>query len=274
MYLGQYVGPPVVWAFTLVASDVGAISQESVIDTGTAHLFIGKDDFWIYDGSIPQPIGAPVKEWFFQNSDNIYRYRVRSHFDKITKTAWWFYPTQGSGGVLTDAIVYNMRTQRWGHAKLTIQCIFDCQAAETTWDEWPPGPAVSFDDIPDLPFDSPAFDTDSQAIGAFGTDNKVKTLAGPCETASIITGDFGDDSIYQTLTGVKPRFITRPTDSSMTHYTKPCLDGEIAIAGTSSLDCNKYDALSSGRYHRLKFDMEGDFEIVGFNPDLVEDGEQ
>jgi hypothetical protein len=274
IYLGRFVGPPVVWQWQLIASDVGALSNECVVDTGTAHLFISRDDFWLFDGSRPRSIGAPVREWFFRNSDPTYRYKTRGYYDRFTGRVWWFYPSTSSGGALTDALIYNIKSDRWGYAQLNAQCVLDYVNPETTWDNWPPGVATNYENIVDLPFDSPAFDTDTALPAIFGTDNKIKTLVGACTSSSIITGDVGDDTQYTTLTAVKPRFISRPTAATLTTYSKEYQGDSLEVRETSSLDGNKFDALSSGRLHRMKFDLTGDYEMVGYTPDVVADGEE
>lgn len=274
LYLGRYVGPPVIWQWDLVAANAGAVSQESVIDTGTAHLFIGRDDFWLFDGSRPRPIGAPVKEWFFANSDNIYRYRIRSYFDQFKNMAWWFYPTAGSAGELTHALVYNLNNERWGRATLPVQAVLMYQGIETTYDNWPPGIATSFDNIADLPFDSLAFNTDSNVFGIIGADLKLKTMTGPCATSEIVTGDMGDDVQFTTLTKVTPHFTQRPPVSSMTHFTRNFSGDTLENRGTTTLTGNRYDALASGRQHRLQFNMTGDYEIVGIEPSATPDGQE
>lgn len=272
MYLGRYVGPPVIWAFDLVAANAGAVCQEAVIDTGTAHLFIGRDDFWIFDGSRPRPLNAPLKEWFFANSDSKYRYRIRSYFDQFKNLAWWFYPTPGSGGALTDAIVYNLNNDRWGKVSLPIDAVLMYQGSDTIYDDWPPGTAGTFDDIADLPFDSPAFDTEASAMGIIGTDGKIKTMIGPNVDSSITTGDLGDDVQFTTMTQIAPHFTRRPPASSMTHYTRNYVGDVLEDRGTSTLNQNRYDTLASGRQHRMRLVMSGDYEIVGFEPTAVADG--
>lgn len=274
MYVGRYVGPPVVWAWTPIANDIGALSHETVVDIGTAHLFISRNDFWIFDGSRPRSIGAPVREWFFRNSDPTYRYRTRGYFDKANARVWWFYPSTSSSGELTDALIYNVKSDRWGYAQITAESVLDYISPETTWDNWPQGAATDYELIADLPFDSPGWDTDVELPAIFGTDHKIKTLTGVCAASVITTGDFGDDAQYSTLTAVRPRFITSATTSSLTNYTKKYQGDSLETRDTSSINGNKFDVLSSGRFHRVKFDLTGDYEMVGFAPELNPDGEE
>lgn len=272
-YLGRYVGPPVVWAFDLIAANAGAICQEAVIDTGTAHVFIGRDDFWLFDGTVPKPIGAPVKQWFFTHSDSTYRQNIRSYFDQYQNIAWWFYPANGAGGKLTHAIVYNLNNGRWGHVTLGVQAVLLFQKPDTTFDDWPPGAAVTFDGIPDVPFDSPVFDTSAATMAVFGPNNKLATITGPCMDASFVTGDIGDDDRFTTLTRVTPRFSLAPRAATLTHSTREASGDLLEERGACTLERGHFDPLASGRWHRMRIACTGDFEIIGITPNLVPDGD-
>lgn len=273
IYLGQYIGPPVIWQWSLVSSDIGALSQECVVDTGVAHLFISQDDFWIFDGSRPRSIGSPVREWFFKNSDASYRYKTKGYYDRIKNRVWWYFCGSSSGGVITDALIYNVNTDRWGYARLTIQAALNAISPDTSWDNWPPGVATNYENIIDIPFDSSYFDANGDQIAVFGPDNALKTLNGPAIASNIVTGDIGDDTAYSTITSVKPRFLVRPTSAVITYYSK-AFEGDLAMSrGTSTINGNQFDVLSSARYHSLKFDMTGEYEISGITPILQQDGE-
>lgn len=272
LYLGQYIGPPVIWSWQLVASDIGALSQESVIDVGGAHLFIGRDDFWLFDGSRPRSIGAPVREWFFANSNATYRYKTQGYYDRFNARAWWFFASNSST-TLDSALVYNVKTDRWGYAQIPVASVFGYVTPDVTWDNWPPGTATDYENIADLAFDSPAWDTGQAAPAVISsTDNKIKTLAGPTASSTIVTGDFGDDVQYTTLTNVMPRYVTRPTTASLSHLTKAYQGASPVAASTVSINGNKFDTLASGRFHRVSLSTTGNFEIVGFEPKLSPDG--
>ena len=273
IYIGQYIGPPVIWEWSLVSSDIGALSQECIVDTGVAHLFISLDDFWIFDGSRPRSIGAPVREWFFKNSDAGFRFKTKGYYDRIKNRVWWFFAGSSSGGVITDALIYNVNTNHWGYAKLTIQATLNAITPDATWDSWPPGPATNYENIVDVPFDSSYFDSNGDQIAVFGADNALKTLNGPSMASTIVTGDIGDDTGYSTITSVKPRFLLQPTTAMLTSYTKAFEGDTATVRCTSAKNGNQFDVLASGRYHSMKIDMTGAYEIVGVTPILQPDGE-
>lgn len=272
MYIGQYVGPPTMWDWTVVANNIGAISQECIVDIGTSHLFIGRDDFWIFDGTRPVSIGAPVREWFLANSDQSFRYKTRGYYDETNALVWWFYIPNSSAGVMTDALVYHVITQKWGYARVTVECALEYISPEVAWDDWPPGPATDYENIVDLPFDSPGFDTSISVLAVFTTDHKLASLVGPCGDSNIVTGDFGADDLYTTLKNVMPRFISKPNTTSLTNYTKDMLGDALSVGSTSAINGNKYNVLASARYHRVQFDFNGDFELVGYTPEATPDG--
>ncbi|MFM2210180.1 MAG: hypothetical protein RIQ96_1823, partial [Pseudomonadota bacterium] len=115
MYLGSYVGAPVVWQWQLIPGEAGTATQEAVIDIGDAHLFIGRSDFYAFDGSRPVSIGDGIREWFFANLNSAYRDRTVSLHDKANANAYWFFCAGGSS-TPNACVVYNYRAKRWGRA--------------------------------------------------------------------------------------------------------------------------------------------------------------
>jgi len=213
-----------------------------------------------------------VREWFFDALDKQYAHRIQGAYDRFNHLAWWFFPSKDSAGALSAAIVYNAATNKWGYAKLNVNAVFDYQSPELTWDDWPAG-ISTFEDFPDVSFDSPAWDSSAPKVAIVGGDNKIKALSGACESAYLVTADMGDDALYTTLTSVLPRFIERPATSEMTHYTRDYSGGSLTQRSTSTLAGNKYDCLFSGLWHTLKLEFTGDFEIAGFDVKQTAGGE-
>ena len=72
LFLGRYAGPPEVWRFTQITSDIGCVGQDAVINIGNAHIMVGEDDIYSYDGVRPVPISQGVRQWFIYNRDPVY----------------------------------------------------------------------------------------------------------------------------------------------------------------------------------------------------------
>jgi hypothetical protein len=153
IYVGQYVGPPVVWQWQCVSTDVGCPSGDAVVAAQSAHYFIGSDDIYAFDGTRPTPIGAGVREWFFARLNRLYASNIQAIHDRATQTIYWFYPS-GSDGTLNSCLVYHYGTQRWGAFDLTILDVLEAVTSTITYDSI--GSLYStYDDLPAISYDSP-----------------------------------------------------------------------------------------------------------------------
>ena len=76
VFVGQYVGGQVVWQWSPPIGDVGCVGVEAVADTPIGHVFVGSDNFYLFDGTRPVPIGDQVKQWWLDNSSSEYRYKT------------------------------------------------------------------------------------------------------------------------------------------------------------------------------------------------------
>src|SRR5690606_3682073 len=113
MYVGRYVGPPLVWSWTRVPGEVGCVGAEAVVSVGTTQYFVGTDDFYVFDGTVPRSIGAPVKEWFFENLSAPDRHNIVGVVDRARSQVYWHYPSVNGGGTLDACLIYNYKTDKW-----------------------------------------------------------------------------------------------------------------------------------------------------------------
>lgn len=273
MYLGRYVGPPIIWAWTLIPGEIGALSQEAVVDIGTAHVFLGADDFYIFDGTRPASIGASLREWFFKRIDPSYQYKVQSLHDRKNAVVYWFYPVVGSGGTLTEWVAFHYKANKWGRGALSIEAASEYLNGAITYDNLG-SRFATYDDLPAIAYDSPYWTASSALQSVVDSSHTLKALNGPAGAASLTTGELGDDESFTTLTKVRPRFLTAPTAANLTHLIHDTLSDTPSAAETSALNSGKFDALWSSRWHRLKIDTTGDMELTAMNAEFTEDGTQ
>ena len=274
IYLGQYVGPDVIWSWTRVPGDIGAYSNEAVVSDGLALYFWGGDDFYRFDGTRPQPIGAAVKSWFASNSDRAYWSTMQGSYDKRNSLIRWYYVPNGSS-TLTACIVLNTRTGQWGRANRAIESTVIYVASALTYDS--PGilTGVTYDST-NFPqsYDSAFWLASSESPAVFNTSHLLQTLTGVSSSSSLTTGDFGDDDRYSLLRRVRPRYTQAPTTASATNYYKADAGDAVTAGDTVSADDGKFDVLQSARWHRVKFNWTGDVETTGYTVDLVAEGER
>lgn len=263
MYIASYVGAPNVWNFQNIPGDVGTPSQEAIVNIKTAHVFMGYEDFYLFDGSRPAPIGAEIRKWFFDSRlDPAYRYNVIGTHDRNNGCVWFFYPTVGSNGALTDAIIYNYRVNKWGVATQSIECALEYYSPSITYEGI--GTLFStYDSLPDVSYESPFWTASTPLPAVVGTDHIVKSLSGSCASSSLTMFDMGDDETFTTATKVRLRHAVAPTTSTMTHLRTDVQGNTFVSDQTSTEADGKFDVLSAARWHRLKFDFTGDHEELG-----------
>ena len=275
MFLGVYVGPPTVWNFQQIPGKVGANSQECVVNVGTAdnpvHLYMGDDDFYKYDGSKPVPIGSNrVKETVFGAFLRSRYYACTALHDRQNSRVYFYYPTIDSAQP-DKCVVYNYHTDKWGVDDRQIEAATDYVAAAITYDGLG-AVYATYDALPNLAYDQ-AFIAISKPIPAvFDTSHVLKTLNGVATTTSFTTGDLGDQTQFNTLNRIRPKFLTAPTSATMTNYYRNNIGDALTADATTALSSGTFDVIRDARWHRLMFTMVGDWEMPGFTPEYAESG--
>lgn len=274
MFVGQYVGAPAVWDFRQLIGNLGTPSHEAVVTTGTAHYFVGSDDFYVFDGTRPTPLTSPVRQWFFANLDAKFAYRICGSFDRINQRIFWWFPSPSGAGGLDKCVVFNIKTGQWGRMDGAIEIASEYLSPGVTYDTlgalYP-----TYDDLPTtVSYDSPFWNASNSVISAFGTDHTAYTFSGVSTDSSITTGHYGDNQSFSTLSRVKPRFLSTPPSSRLL-YSHSNTDAVSFVQNiTSNFNGYWYDVLWSTVWHRLELQFNGPVRISGFDLTLTQDGMQ
>lgn len=271
MYLGMYVGPPVVWSWQQVPGEIGALSQECVVSIDTAHLFIGNDDFWLFDGSRPVSIGAPVREWFFNEASPENRFKTQGYFDRTNSLVFWYFASKLGGGILDECLVYNTKTQKWGRISRQLSAVVEYVSPGMTFDnigdDYP-----TFEDISDITYDSPRWFAQGSSPAIITPGGELRILDGGAMPSSVTLWDMGDDSTDTTITQVRPRFLKTPISGALQAMYKQVEGDALTLGPSATLWDGKFDMLWSARWHRLTLSFTGSTEFNAFDVKRVVDG--
>lgn len=275
-FVGSYVNTPNVWDFSLLPGNAGALSNEAVVNVGTTlapiHLFMGLDNFYSFNGATVTPIGENIKKTVFDSLNYTFASKVCSLHDRVNANVYFFYPsTSTSTGVIDKCVVYNYKTGRFGRDDQVIEAALDFVDSSDTWST-----LVS------------RFPTWEQMAGYFwGTlystgkttlpaiiknDHTVYKLTGAGQSSSMTTGEYGDNILFSTLTGVKPQFITKPTSATMTNYYKSDSGDAWTTGQTVNLTNNRFDLIRSARWHQVTIDYIGETELSYVDASFEADG--
>lgn len=276
IYLGQYVGAPVVWDWTPVAGgEAGCVGKEALCDVDGAHFFVGTDNFWLFDGTRPVPIGDNnIRQWFFTNSDAGNLSKTKCVYDRQENRVWVFYPSAGSS-VCDSALVVHIKKNQWGRANNEIQAVFTYVAPGFTFDDWDDAGA-SFDTLPDISYDSQYWLSGGRSLSVFNTSNQVQSFTGEAGTSSFTTGDAGDDDEVPVLTGVRLRFAAgrKPLTAIMSIFSKMSSGDDLEAGPTTSINDGKFDVMKAARWFRAAFVMTGNVRVTGIKPKFEKGGKR
>lgn len=274
MYLGHFVGPPVIWQWQQIPGEIGAVSHESVVSIDTAHLFISSDDFWYFDGSRPVSIGAPVHRWFFENRSPEFAHHTTGYYDRINGLVYWYFVNKNSdSGTLNDCLVYNVITRTWGRILRSINAVVEFKSSGVTYDQL--GDLYStFDDFTGISYKSPRWFYRGSVTAVIDNQNRLMLADGGGMDSKITTGIIGDDAYYTTLKRVRPRFSVNPRTGLMatSHSSGSGLNMQDSGNAPAVLHDGKFDTLRSARWHKMMFSFTGNMEISALDVDLIRNG--
>lgn len=278
MYLGTYVGAPVIWDFQQIQGEAGCNSQEAVVNIGSAdnpvHLFMGADDFWRFDGSRPVPIGEAVRKTVYADLLTSSSNKIKSLHDKVNSRVYFFYPSKAGAGAIDKCVVYHYRLNRWGRDDRSITATVEYLSGGITYDTLNTV-AASYDTMPaNLSYDSPFWVAGDYAAGIFNASNQLQSLNGAASASSFTTGDVGNDNDYLLLQRVKPKWLVKPISASMINMFKDSEGDTLTNNTTTTMTESRFDVLHSARWHRFRLDMVGDNTLSDMQVDLVNDGEE
>lgn len=272
IYLGSYAGPPVVWAWQLIPGEIGTPSAESVVNIGSAHIFVGFEDIYLFDGSRPQPIGAAIKEWFFRQVNPIYRHKIIGAYDRARSMVCFYYPSISGGGAIDSCLLYHWPTGKWGRADRTIEAAVEYTSAGLTFDSI--GTAyTTWDSLPNIAFDSPFWTTESLVPAVIDDTHTLVQLSGVAGTSSLTTGDAGDTDAFTTVTRITPKFLEAPTSATLQNQYRNVLGDPLINDATVTLTNGRFDFIRSARWHRVRIETVGDMEITAMNINSTTSGE-
>ena len=265
IYLGQYVGAPVVWDWIQVpGGSAGCVGKNALCDIGGVHFFVGHDNFWLFDGTRPQPIGdGVIRQWFVNNCSREFIQKTVCTFDRENNRVWIFYPSVGSTEC-DAALVYHVQSQKWGRANRSIQCALTYVSPGYTIDGMS-AISATIDGMPSISFDSQFWNAASSSLAVFNASNQLQTLSGASDASSLTTGEVGDDGAVMLLQQIRFRYALAPASATVqTRYMAN--SGETFADGVSgALNDGKFDTLKAARWHKAMVDFVGPVRVTHMN---------
>jgi hypothetical protein len=261
-YRGQYVGAASnTWAWPLVSSDIGLVSHDAVIAVEGVLYWMGQDGFYRWaGGGQPQRIASAPWRWLRSVllSGSSTTPVVQAAWDSVRRCVRWLVYVARSDFSGPYCLAYHIDTDRWGKSDLRVQWAFQI----------PYSTVASVENTTNLQKANTAGYVDNVSVS-------VMVHEGSAMSSSFTTGDIGDDDEVFALTRVRTRFLngTAPL-STAAHFYRMTLGDSLEWGESIQVSDGKYDFSQSARWHRVKFQQTGRYEVVGFRVEVPRAGKR
>lgn len=107
----QYVGPPFTFGFQQLGANCGLIGPRAAIDVNGLAVWMGQEDFFIFDGTVKK-LPCTVQDFVFKNINLVQGTKVHcGHNGLFNEITWWYC---SANSVYLDTFVsYNYLEQVW-----------------------------------------------------------------------------------------------------------------------------------------------------------------
>ena len=111
LYSMQYLGPPFVWGFTLLADNLSIASPNVMVTASGNNFWMGLDKFYAYAGRV-ETLPCPVRRYVFGDININQTFQFFGGTNEGYSEIWWFYCTTNSEEI-NNYVIYNYLEQAW-----------------------------------------------------------------------------------------------------------------------------------------------------------------
>jgi len=128
LYSAQYLGPPFVWGFTMLASNISVISPNAMITANNITYWMGVDKFYIYSGRT-ETLQCALRQYIFSDINKDQGYQVFAGTNEGYNEIWWFY-CSGQSTTINKYVVFNYAENIWYYGSLARTAWLDSSLRE------------------------------------------------------------------------------------------------------------------------------------------------
>jgi hypothetical protein len=116
LYSMRYLGPPYVFGFTPLATDITISSANSVVTSNNITYWMGQDKFYAYSGRV-DTLPCSLRQYIFDDINTDQLQQIYAGQNEKYNEVWWFYPSSGS--TYNDRyVIYNYLEKLWYYGQL------------------------------------------------------------------------------------------------------------------------------------------------------------
>ena len=116
LYSMQYLGPPYVWGFQLLADNVSIASPNTVSTASNITYWMGTDKFYMYSGRV-ETLPCSLRSYVYDDINMSQSYQFFSGTNEGYNEVWWYYCSANST-VIDRYVIYNHLERIWYYGTL------------------------------------------------------------------------------------------------------------------------------------------------------------
>lgn len=267
VHRAMYIGPPDIWGFYPASGVRGCPVPGSIQRTETGVIYLGPDDFYLYDGQSFQGIGnQKIAKTFYQDVDQTFIGRCASVLDPINKLYLIAYPSLATGnGVLDKILVCNYGLKsltgsvgRWAPVHFGRgEFLFNATSFGYTVDNFTALTGFTVDSAPAGP-DSRLWTGNKDIISMFDPAHTLNYFTGPNLAAQVETNETQiKEDRRSSVGGLRPIGDGGGSGTVVTPYIRNRIQDTPQARTASTMDAQGYCWFSDaeGFYHRYRINL-------------------
>lgn len=117
LHIGSWVAAPYVYGFKQVGVQCSPIHFKAVAATGSLLVWLGKKQFWMYDGTL-RDLPCSVMDYVAADLDPVYASKIWTMTIAAYNEVWWFYQSYDADEV-DSYVILNFADFTWWTGKLS-----------------------------------------------------------------------------------------------------------------------------------------------------------
>jgi hypothetical protein len=128
IYSMQYLGPPLVWGFTLLADNISIVSQNAMATAAGVVYWMGVDKFYVYSGRV-ETLPCAVRTYIYNDINRDEFSQCFAGTNEGYSEIWWFYCSANSS-VIDRYVIFNYLDRVWYYGSLSRSAWLDSPLRE------------------------------------------------------------------------------------------------------------------------------------------------
>jgi hypothetical protein len=117
VYSMQYLGPPLVYGFNLLADNVSLVGPNAIATGSGVTFWMGTDKFYIYSGRV-EPLGCSVWKYIYDDINLDQGFQFFAGTNERFNEVWWYYCSEDSN-TIDRYVIYNYVENAWYYGNLS-----------------------------------------------------------------------------------------------------------------------------------------------------------